>query len=193
MTRKPLPKVIRRTAEDMQRIAAHPGGQKPVPRGNAPKTLPEPAAELVIESQPPANDTVFGMAGKAAWLMKKRRFFARKIVERHRAYAAMGGLFPLPLANTAAVTAVIVRMVKQLSDLYGVPFERDRTRSAIIGLLGGAVPTGFGAVASSSLAAFLPGPGFVGIAVSAVTAGALTHGIGLVFVEHFEKEAAPLL
>jgi hypothetical protein len=30
----------------------------------------------------------------------------------------------------------------------------------------------------------------VGLAVSAITAGAMTRGIGLVFVEHFETGAA---
>ena len=34
-------------------------------------------------------------------------------------------------------------MVKVLSELYGVPFERNRTRSVVIALMGGALPTGF--------------------------------------------------
>jgi hypothetical protein len=35
----------------------------------------------------------------------------------------------------------------------------------------------------------VPGSALVGLAVSAITAGALTRGIGLVFVDHFESEA----
>jgi uncharacterized protein (DUF697 family) len=85
-----------------------------------------------------------------------------------------------------------MRMVKQLSDLYGVPFERDRTRAIIIGIMGGAVPTGLGTVAASTLVFAVPGSALVGLAVSAVTAGALTRGIGLVFLEHFENAAMPL-
>jgi len=38
----------------------------------------------------------------------------------------------------------------------------------------------------------MPGPALVGLAVSAITAGAMTRGIGLVFVEHFESGAMPL-
>ena len=45
----------------------------------------------------------------------------------------MGGCSPLPIVNVAGVTAIIVRMVKQRSDLYQVPFEQDRMRSVIIG------------------------------------------------------------
>jgi len=99
----------------------------------------------------------------------------------------VGGLFPLPVVNIAGVTAINMRMVKQLSDLYGVPFERDRTRSMIIGLMGGAVPTGLGAATASTLVFVVPGSALFGLAVSAISAGALTRGIGLVFLEHFEN------
>ena len=119
----------------------------------------------------------------------RRRAIAQKIVERHRNYAAMGGLLPLPIVNIAGVTAINLRMVRQLCALYGVPFRRDRARSMIVGLIGGAVPTGFGAATASTLAFLVPASALFGLAVSAVTAGALTRGIGLVFIEHFEAGA----
>jgi uncharacterized protein (DUF697 family) len=81
-------------------------------------------------------------------------------------------------------------MVKMLSNLYQVPFERDRTRSIIAGFMGGAVPTGLGVATASTLALALPGVGFVGVAVSSLAAAALTGRIGLVFVERFERNAA---
>ena len=123
---------------------------------------------------------------------ERRRRLARKIVQRHETYAAVGGLFPLPVVNVAGVAAIIMRMVRQLSELYGVPFERERTRSTIIGLVGGAVPTGVGTATASTLAFAVPGSAIVGLAVSAFTAGAMTRGIGLVFLEQFE-DAARLL
>ena len=72
------------------------------------------------------------------------------------AYAAVGGIIPVPIANVAGATAVIVRMVKVLSGLYGVPFERDRARAVVIGLMGGTVPTGFAAVTTSTLVSLVP-------------------------------------
>jgi uncharacterized protein (DUF697 family) len=119
----------------------------------------------------------------------KRRSFAKKIVERHRTYAAVGGLLPLPIVNIASVTAVNVRMVQQLSELYQVPFQRDRARAMIVSLVGGAVPTGFGVATSSTLMFIMPGGVLVGLGVSAITAGALTRAIGQVFVESFENGA----
>jgi uncharacterized protein (DUF697 family) len=185
MTRKQLPKAIRTNAP---------------PRGTADDAVQAPKApfahdafeaEPVAFSRPVANDQ-FPAASIDAGRQAARRRLARKIVERHKTYAAVGGLSPLPILNVAGVTAMVMRMVKQLSDLYGVPFERDRTRSLVIGIIGGSVPTGLGAVTASTLAFALSGSGLVGLAVTALTAGALTRGIGLVFIEHFESAAMPL-
>jgi uncharacterized protein (DUF697 family) len=195
MTRKPLPKVIRQTNEEMQQIAGRAfTDDEPLPARPVPARQTRGAElGLAISSSHPANDSQSETSPRAAWFVAKRRALARKIVERHRAYAAVGGLAPLPIVNVAVLTAIIMRMVKRLSDLYGVPYQRDRTRSAIIGLMAGAAPTGFGAIAASTAAVIVPGPGFVGLAVSAVTAGALTYGIGLIFLEHFETEAGSRL
>jgi uncharacterized protein (DUF697 family) len=80
-------------------------------------------------------------------------------------------------------------MVRQLSELYQVPFQRDRARSVIVSLIGGAAPSGFGFATSSTLMWIIPGGLFVGLGVSALTAGALTRAIGQVFVEGFENGA----
>jgi uncharacterized protein (DUF697 family) len=117
----------------------------------------------------------------------RRRSQANVIVERHTAYAAVGGIIPVPIANVASVTAVIVRMVKLLSDLYGIPFERDRARAIVVGLMGGAMPTGLGAVTTSTLFYVVPGSGLIGLAVSSIAAVACTRSIGRIFVEHFES------
>src|SRR5262249_24350468 len=111
---------------------------------------------------------------------------AESIVERHATYAAAGGLLAVPLAHVASVTALILRRVRMLSRLYGVPFERDRARAIVVGLAGGAVPTGLAAVASSSVQYLIPASALVGLAVSSVTAVACTRSIGRVFVAHFE-------
>lgn len=119
----------------------------------------------------------------------QRRSLALAIVERHAAYAAVGGIIPVPIANVAGVTAVIVRMVKVLSGLYGVPFQRDRARAIVIGLMGGTVPTGLGAVTASTLVSLVPGSNLIGLGVASVSAIACTRSIGRIFVEHFESGA----
>ena len=119
-----------------------------------------------------------------------RRRQAVAIVERYANYSAVGGAIPMPLANAAAITALMVRMVKSLSELYGVPFERNRTRSIVIALMGGALPTGFATIATSTITLFVPGLNLLGLAVSSVTSGAYARSIGQLFIEHFENGAS---
>ena len=54
----------------------------------------------------------------------------------------------------------------------------------------GAVPTGAGLAASSTLMWIVPGGLVWGLGAAALTAGALTRGIGLVFVDSFETAMA---
>ena len=121
--------------------------------------------------------------------LSKRRAQARAIVARHAAYSAVGGIVPLPVASVAGIMTIIIRMVKMLSNLYGVPFERDRARAIIVGLVGGTVPTGFAAVTTSTLFFVVPSGALMGLVVSSFTAIACTRSIGQIFIEHFESGA----
>jgi len=191
MKRKQLPRAIRRSDDDLRAIAADAEEEAPV---RQPMASPDnvSAIEAAAFERPVANDQRPTVSIYVDGYAARRRARARSIVERHKTFAAIGGLFPLPIVNVAGVTAVMLRMVKQLSDLYGVPFERDRTRSLIVGLVGGAVPTGLGTATASTLAFVLPAHALVGLGVSAISAGALTRGIGLVFLDHFESASMPL-
>jgi uncharacterized protein (DUF697 family) len=119
----------------------------------------------------------------------QRRSFAYAIVERHVTYSAVGGAIPMPVVNFASMTAVIVRMVKLLSGLYDVPFDRGRARAIVTGLTGGAAHTGFTLVTASALSYVVPAGLVVGVAASSIAAAACTRGIGRMFVEHFERGA----
>ena len=190
MKRKQLPRAIRRSDDDLRAIAAVAEEEAPV---RQPMASPDnvSAIDAAAFERPVANDQRPTVSIYVDGYAARRRARARSIVERHKTFAAIGGLFPLPIVNVAGVTAVMLRMVKQLSDLYGVPFERDRTRSFIVGLVGGAVPTGLGTATASTFAFVLPAHALVGLGVSAISAGALTRGIGLVFVDHFESASMP--
>jgi uncharacterized protein (DUF697 family) len=192
MTRKPLPKAIRRPIDNLRGIAAEfvADEQGRVPRQKASDgpvfdaVEPEPAAAVAAPHAAPSPSAERQHRDAHA---AKRRALAKKIIDRHRNYAALGGLVPLPVVSIASLTAINMRMVQALSKLYSVPFQRDRTRSLIVGIVGGAVPAGLGTAASSTLMFVIPGGLLVGIGVSAISAAALTRGIGMVFVEGFES------
>ncbi len=183
MNKKKLPKAVLRTANQMREAGAG-DAAKSAPPDNVIEMLPkaETASTANIAAQPAAASTA-----PAATLRRRQ---AVAIVERYANYSAIGGAIPIPLANAAAITALLVRMVKSLSELYGVPFERNRTRSVVIALMGGALPTGFSTIASSTITLFVPGLNLLGLAVSSVTSGAYARSIGQLFIEHFENDAA---
>jgi uncharacterized protein (DUF697 family) len=208
VNRKKLPKAISRTIDDMREATDRSGAReqqeaparasdanKPAPDG---ATAPQPdrVSDVVaaVPAPPAASPPVTGVVARAAPTRAGidatgRRSLARAIVERHAVYSAVGGIIPLPIVNVASITAVIVRMVKVLSDCYGVPFQRDRARAIVVGLMGGAMPTGLAAVTTSTLVYIVPGSNLIGLAVSSLAGAACTRAIGRIFVEHFESGA----
>jgi len=182
MNKRKLPKAVLRTADQMreagasaeQKSAAPDNVIEMTPKSEPTSTAAKTASQPMAEADPGASP---------------RRRKAVAIVERYANLSAVGGAIPIPLVNAAAITALLVRMVKSLSDLYDVPFERNRTRSIVIGLMGGALPTGFATIATSTLTYIVPGLNLIGLAVSSVTSGAYARSIGQLFVEHFESGA----
>src|SRR6202043_154893 len=164
------PKAIRRTAAklppaDAEQITT--GLEAPAIDPEKPDETPsslasdgaesEPARPTPPEtSSPTARALALRQAPSAERDTKQRRWLADRIVERYATYSAGGGFIPLPIANVAIVVAINIRMVKALSDHYGVPFERDRARAIVVGLAAGAMPTGLATVAAATLYLLLP-------------------------------------
>ena len=196
MNKKKLPKAVLRTADEMRdaadRAAPH---QVDLNEAPAPRSANlRPASDNVIEMVPKTESASADTAAAARVLdtAAQRRRKAVAIVERYANWAAVGGVIPVPLANAAAITALMVRMIKSLSTLYDVPFERNRARAAVIGLMGGVLPTGLGTIAASTLTYFVPGYGLFSLAVSSVTSSAYARSIGQLFIEHFENGATQI-
>jgi len=203
MTRKQLPKAITRAVAERhdadadevtsEELASKPPRRQPSPRraGKAKEAVPSsPAAEaeakpITGELLPPPE------AGSDAPRNDERRRAAETIVDRYKVYAALGGLVPMPAINLAGLTAINMRMVKALCDHYELPFESNQTRSIIMGLIGGSVPTGLGFATASLVGLVLPAGAFVGLAAASASAAAMTRGIGLVFIDYFEHGAMP--
>jgi uncharacterized protein (DUF697 family) len=185
MTRKQLPKAIRRTDADLHLVSSGPDLEAPLPQRAAHTVHPldtELEGEILL---PAANDQLPVAAGSQLEAEERLRK-AFRIVERHQMFSGLGGLFPIAAVNVVSVTAANLRMVKRLSDLYGVSFEQEKARSMIIGLMGGAAPAGLAAATATTLFHVIPAAGAIGMAVSSVAAATLTRRIGMSYVERFE-------
>ena len=194
MSKKQFPKAIRRATSDVRPVPfgsdandhQEPLASAPDSKSGGGDVLVGPAPAPPVS--PPVGHVLAACAPAPAEFDAARRLSrALVIVERHATYAAAGGIIPLPIANVASVMAIIVRMVKMLSNLYDVPFERDRTRAIVVAMAGGAMPTGLAAVTISTLQYVVPASAIIGLAVSSTTAVACTRSIGRTFVEHFES------
>jgi uncharacterized protein (DUF697 family) len=194
VNKKKLPKAIRRTTDALgDAIAGHGAAaqqETPARRTDFDQTAGTGAAALAGETAGAAAPAASSVSEPFLPTARaQRRSHAHAIVERHAIYSGVGGIIPVPIANIASITAVIVRMVKVLSNLYGIPFQRDRARAIVVGLMGGAMPTGLAAATTSTLVYIIPASGLIGLAVSSLAAVACTRSIGRIFVEHFENGA----
>ncbi len=89
-------------------------------RRAAVRNRPDNVIEMMPKSEAVADreyrGAVRGGISDPAAALRRRKAIA--IVERYANYSAIGGAIPVPLANAAAITALLVRMVKSLSELY---------------------------------------------------------------------------
>ena len=93
------------------------------------------------------------------------------------------GLIPLPFLDIALLTALQLRLVKSLSDIYEVEFLEHLGQSSLSALVGGTFP-----VAVRSLTKAIPTYGtLVGAVACSSLAGASTYAVGKVFILHFES------
>jgi uncharacterized protein (DUF697 family) len=117
-----------------------------------------------------------------------RQAAAEALIKRHVPYALGAGFVPLPLIDVAAISGVQMKLIAELSTLYGVPFAANQAKAIVAALLGGAGSLSLAAGLLGSLAKLVPGAGYVlGAGAVPLTAGALTYAVGHVFRAHFES------
>jgi uncharacterized protein (DUF697 family) len=119
--------------------------------------------------------------------MSDKEVAAQDIVEKYMWWAVGAGLLPVPLLDLAAVTAIDLKMIKELSIGYGVEFHEDRGK-AIVASLAGGVTSGMLArsmgVISLLKAIPLVGQSAATLSMS-IFGGAATYAIGRVFIQHY--------
>lgn len=108
---------------------------------------------------------------------------AKKIITEHVMWSMGGGLIPIPLADLAAVTALQMGMLEQLSELYDVKHSGTFAKTFVSGMAGGAL-----ARIGASALKIIPGVGTaVGGLAMVISSGASTYAMGQVAVNHFEN------
>lgn len=113
---------------------------------------------------------------------------AQSLVHRNVLWAAGVGLVPLPIVDFLGVSAVHLKMLRELSELYNVQFSEQLAKKLLASLVAGLGSAGLGTFIAVSFFKFVPliGPSLGAISLP-VLSGAITLAIGRVFVAHFES------
>lgn len=113
---------------------------------------------------------------------------ANEIVHYYIRWAMGVSFVPIPTLDIVTVMAVQLRMLKKLSNHYGMEFSRNRVKSLIASLIGGLHSGLLGGKLVASFIKLIPGPGlFVGTTAMSLFSGAVTYAVGKVFIQHFES------
>jgi uncharacterized protein (DUF697 family) len=113
---------------------------------------------------------------------------ALHVVHNFMGWSFAGGLIPVPLVDLAAVTAIQLRMLQRLSEIYEIPFSRNLVKELVSSLLGAAVPSMVSTGLKGAGLNMVPviGP-LLGAVLVPGLSSATTYAIGKVFIQHFES------
>ena len=113
---------------------------------------------------------------------------ARALVHEHVLLSGATALIPDPLLCTTALTGVHVRLVDELSRLYGVPFAPKTGRAPLLAAAAGLLTKGLLAqpFARRMIAAYAPVLIPLWFAGGAVLAGTFTYFLGEALTSHYE-------
>ena len=90
--------------------------------------------------------------------------------------------------DIAGIAGVQIKMLMELSKLYGIKFAENRVKSILAALIGSAGAGSMATGAVASLIKVVPVVGTIGgVLALPIVAGASTYAVGKVFVQHFES------
>lgn len=137
-----------------------------------------PSAESVTPNPPGGTPSIDPIA---------RTEQAQGIIRRDVLWALGAGVVPIPVLDIAAVMAVEMKMLRELSGLYGVSFTEGLGKKIAYSLLSSIGLVGIGSIVGGSLAKLIPVVGStLGFVSVPILVGAFTHSLGQVLMMHFE-------
>lgn len=120
--------------------------------------------------------------------VKSNLDFSNDLVKKYMWWSMGAGLIPVPFVDIAAVSGVQLKMIKDISEIYGIKFSENKGKSIVSALLGSIVPNSLARGGVGSILKMIPVVGTVmgGISMS-LFSGASTYAIGKAFIQHFES------
>lgn len=143
--------------------------------------------EETLRDDEPLNYS-FDSAADETTAIASRVDEANKIVRSNIYWVAGLGVVPMPIFDLVAISGVQIKMVREISNLYGVPFSTNVVKSLIAAFIASTGSTGIARNIVCSILKMVPGIGNVlAIASMPLTCGAFTYAVGKIFIMHFES------
>jgi uncharacterized protein (DUF697 family) len=113
---------------------------------------------------------------------------SHKVIKKYMLWSGGASLIPVPWVDLTAVAGVQMKMLADISAVYGVPFKANSGKSAIVSLVGFVLPHALACGAIGSMLKVIPLVGtLAGAPAMAVFCGAYSWAMGRVFIQHFES------
>jgi uncharacterized protein (DUF697 family) len=120
--------------------------------------------------------------------MTEKEQTAIATVRRYVWWSIGAGLIPFVVLDIAAVTAVQLKMLAEISKIYGVEFRKTRGKAVVGSLVGSLIPGAFSYGVGYSVMKSVPVVGYVlGSPLMVIFSGATAWALGKVFIQHFES------
>ena len=120
--------------------------------------------------------------------LQQKRVIARRYVTTATAAAAAAAAVPIPFADTFILAPIQITMFAGISSVYHVNLTKSALATIASGALGVSAATIVGRTVVSNVLKFIPIAGsFVGGAIAATTASALTATIGTAYIRVMEQ------
>lgn len=113
---------------------------------------------------------------------------ALKIVRKYMWWSMGAGLVPVPFVDWAAVSGVQLKMVADVSKVYGVPFQENGGKAVVGSLVGFVLPHVMACGTFGYWLKAIPLIGaLAGVPAMVVFCGAAEWALGKTFIQHFES------
>ncbi len=171
---------------------------------------PKDAVEVAFDPLPALSEEPIGVEAVYAWIseqlaakgkdlllakqLRNKAMACEPLIVQAARRASLAGAVPIPGADLAVVTAIQVKLIRDIAEVFGVPVDKDVAIFIMGEVLSGGM-RGFVRWGAEALkaAGWIPGGQLVEgaiLAVGAAVAGGTTYGVGKASVAWFQSGRA---
>lgn len=122
---------------------------------------------------------------KGSLLTDEKQKELQRLINKNMVYSMGLSFVPVPMLDSFLVSAIQLKVIREISMLYGIPFYRDAVK-AYIGSVFSMIGYDLGTELLKSFVRKIPIIGTASALVSPVVAAASTYAIAKVFIYHYE-------